>query len=432
MDRVLSIQNKLTAIGKQVYIVWGFCRDQILGVYDWWDIDLSTNARPEEVSAVLKVIGVVGKKYGTCIIREWWEVFEITTFREDIGSLNNRKPAEVVFTDSLEKDAQRRDFSCNSIYYNPITQTYIDPQNGIHDIHNNIIRFVWNIEERIFEDALRILRCIRFKNKYNFSFAEDNYLKILKAHIHLLKNISIERIRQELDAILQDKNNHLAIEDLKQIWFLALFLPELYLWDLIRQNKSDWGWNIWIATKLCLQEMYMICKREKIVWEKKRVLLWAALLQGIWKHPRYSIANNKEWSQQDHTDMWAFLLQEYIAKKMKFSKHFQKIIFFLIQEQSNLWEIPNMELLASRKLMMHDSFPDLLLLAEANQKWSSLLKTDTLKKIIKIYNDFQIIVPSKQFLTGADIIQKYPDLQWAKIGERLEQVNNQILISDGH
>jgi tRNA nucleotidyltransferase (CCA-adding enzyme) len=131
----------------------------------------------------------------------------------------------------LHEDARRRDFTCNAIYYNPETGEYIDPTGGREDIENGIIRFVGDIHERILEDALRILRCIRFKNRYDFKFADENYWNILKENITILKSISIERIRQELDNILLHESNTLALDDLKRINFLELFIPELHILD---------------------------------------------------------------------------------------------------------------------------------------------------------------------------------------------------------
>jgi tRNA nucleotidyltransferase (CCA-adding enzyme) len=183
MKNIRIIQDKLRAIDKKLYIIWGFCREMILWNKNEGDVDIVTDATPTEMKQVLKIVWEVGKKYGTCIVSEGWEAFELTTFRKDIGSINYRKPAEVEFTNSLEEDVQRRDFTCNSIYYNPESSEYIDPTWWTQDIKNGIIRFVWNIEDRIQEDALRILRFIRFKNRYDFKVADEDYWTILRKNI---------------------------------------------------------------------------------------------------------------------------------------------------------------------------------------------------------------------------------------------------------
>lgn len=431
MDNILTIQNKLKTINKQLYIVGGFCRDRLLGWKNQWDIDLSTNATPKEIKTVLRVVWEVWKKYGTCIVSELWESYELTSFRKDIWSINNRKPAEVVFTDSLESDAKRRDFTCNSIYYNPGTQQYIDPENGIVDIQNKTLRFIWKIEDRLNEDALRILRCIRFKNKYNFNYAQADYQNILKRHIHLLKNLPIERIKQEFDLILIWKNNTQALEDLKQIWFLKLYFPELDCLNLCLWNKHHLEWDVWTHTKMCIDEMNIIIKREHINSSAEQlILLWAILLHDIWKGPTHTIWDDWEWHYYDHENIWATIFQENLSKRLKFSRDSEKKIFFLIKEHLRVFLIPNMKTLKSRKLMMQPYFPELLLLAEADNKWRRPQKLDTYNHILDIYNNFQEILPKKVFLTGQDIMSRYPQLQWREIWERLQQLNDQILIHD--
>ena len=205
MQNIINISKKLKTLNKKLYIVWGFCRNKILWVDNiWGDIDLVTDATPDEMKKVLKIVGEVGKKYWTCIVSELSETFEITTFRKDIWTINNRKPASVIFTDSLEEDSKRRDFTCNAIYFDVENEVFIDPVWWIKDIKNNVIKFVWNVEERIEEDALRVLRFVRFKNKYWFNLSTEGFssLDILKKKSSLLKNISVERILQELDKIL--------------------------------------------------------------------------------------------------------------------------------------------------------------------------------------------------------------------------------------
>lgn len=430
MQNILAIQNKLKKIDKKLYIVGGFCREKVLGNENEGDVDIVTDAIPHEMKEVLKIVWEVGKKYGTCIVSEWWDAFELTTFRKDIGSINYRKPADVEFTDSLQEDAQRRDFTCNAIYYNPETDKYLDPQNGIQDIESGVIRFVWKIEDRIQEDALRILRFIRFKNRYDFKVADENYWNVLKQNIEILKNIPMERIRQELDKILLHSSNTKALEDLKQIWFLELFLPELDCMDKYPWNKYHLEWDVWIHTKMCVEEMNLIVQRENIVWERKLLLLWAILLHDIWKPPTFSMWEDWEGHYYNHENVWVDMFKNDLATRLKFSNNFQKRILFVIKEHLRVFKIANMRSLKARKLMMQDYFDDLLYVGEADNKWRLPQKLDTFNKILQIYADFKILLPTKKFLTGEDIMKKYPDLEWRAIGERLEQLNDQILVKD--
>ncbi len=430
MKNILSIQNKLKKIDKEFYIVGGFCREKILWNENSWDIDIVTNSTPDEVKKVLEVTWEVGKKYGTCIVLEWDESFEITTFRKDIGSVNHRKPAEVEFTDSLEQDALRRDFTCNAIYYNPELREFIDPTWGINDIKAWVIRFVWNIEDRIKEDALRILRFIRFKNKYNFKVADEGYWKIIKKHIKILKNIPIERIRQELDKILLDWNNVEALEDLKKIWFIETIIPELDCLDKFPGNKHHLEWDVWTHTKMCVLEMNGIVKREKINWQRKLMLIWAILLHDIWKAPTFSIWEDWETHYYKHETIWAEMFKNDLVERLRFSNNFGRTIYFIIKEHLRVFKIANMRKLKARKLMMDRDFEDLLLVWEADTKWRIPQKTEWFEEIVYIYKEFKEILPTKKFFTWNDILEKYPNLKWKAIWERLKQLNDQILIRD--
>ncbi|MBS9784126.1 CCA tRNA nucleotidyltransferase [Candidatus Gracilibacteria bacterium] len=430
MKNIKSIHQKLKKIDKKLYIVGGFCREKILRKPNSGDIDLVTDVTPDEMKKVLKIAGEIGKKYGTCIVSEGGESFELTTFRKDIGSINFRKPAEVEFTDSLEEDSQRRDFTCNAIYFDVETEEFIDFHSGIEDVQQKIIRFVGNPRERIHEDALRILRCIRFKNKYNFQFASPEYIEIFQENIEILKNISMERIKQELDKILTNPNNVQALEDLKQIGFLKIFLPELDRLDQFGGNKHHLEGDIWIHTKMCVQEMNQIILREKITGERKLLLLWSILLHDIGKGPTYSVGKDGESHYYNHENVGAEMFKNNLAKRLLFPKNFEKEIYFLIREHLRLFMIPKMKKLKSRKLMMHEYFPDLILLGEADNKGRIPAKLDYFEEIASIYKDFQKLLETKTFFTGKDVLEKFPDLEGKKIGEKLEQWNNRVLLED--
>jgi len=430
MDNVKIIYNKLKKIDKNLYIVGGFSREKILWSKNKGDIDLVTDATPDEMNQVLKIVWEVGKKYGTSIVSQWSETFEITTFRRDIGSINYRRPAKVEFTDSLQEDAQRRDFTCNAIYLNLETGEFIDPTWGIEDIQNKIIRFVWNIDDRIQEDALRILRCIRFKNRYWFVVADENYWDIFYQNIGVLKNIPVERIRQELDKILLHSSNAQAFADLKKIGFLKLFFPELECLDEYPWNKYHLEWDVWEHTKMCLEEMNIIVERENIVWKRKLILFWAMLFHDIWKAFTFTIWEDWKPHYYDHENIWAEVFKDTLVDRLKFSNDFKKKIHFMIKNHLRVLKIPTMKKIKARKLMMHEYFDDLLILWEAVNKWRKSQELASFNEVFDMYANFKNILLTKTFLTGDDLMEKYPYLVGKEIWERLQQLNDQILVSD--
>ena len=115
MKDLENINKKLIKINKKAYIVWWYTREKVLNWNYSWDIDLATDATPDEMKNIFNIYKEVWKKYWTMIIKEWKETYEITTFRKDIWILDNRKPVSVEFTDILELDSKRRDFTFNAI-----------------------------------------------------------------------------------------------------------------------------------------------------------------------------------------------------------------------------------------------------------------------------------------------------------------------------
>lgn len=434
MKTLKEIYKKLSTINKKLFIVWWYNREKILNWIYSWDIDLTTDAKPEEIKKVLNVITEVWKKYWTMIIKEWDETFEITTFRKDIWILNNRKPVKVEFTDDLILDSTRRDFSFNAIYFDIENNKYIDPQNWIIDLKNKIIRFIWNPEDRINEDALRILRFIRFKNNYNFSNWDDNYFNILKNNINLLKNISIERIKEEFEKILLLENNIQALKDLKQIWFFTILIPEIN----ILENTPWWPshhleWNVWIHTLMTISELNNIFKNwiEKIninySKQEKIDFYWTMLLHDIWKNETYS--KNKNWivHYYNHEEI-SVQITKNILEKFKFSTKSKNKILWLIKNHLRVFKVVDMRTLKSRKFMMHDFFKDLIIIWISDHKWRIPTDDIIINKLVDFYNNFLKILETKTFLNWNDILKKYPNLKWIEIKNKLNNLNNEILI----
>lgn len=441
MLNLKSITHKLHSLHKKAYIVGWFTREKILWLKYSWDIDLATDATPDEMEAVLKVIKEVWKKYWTLIIKEWNETFEITTFRKDIWILDNRKPVNVEFTDSLEMDSQRRDFTFNAIYYDIENETYLDPQNGIADIKNKIIRFIWNPNDRINEDALRILRYIRFKNKYSLNNFDKWIFKVLKNSINLLKNISVERIKEEIDKILLLENNIQALKDLKEIWFFEEFLPEV---DKIEQ--TPWGpwhhleWNVWIHTLMTIKELNSIflnwlelCDNrwnELVITytsQEKLDFYWTLLLHDISKHETYSIDEKWLVHYYDHEKLWAEKVKN-ILNDFKFSKKSTMKIIWLIENHLKVFKVFDMRILKARKLMMHKYFKDLIVVWIADHLWRIPTDENLVTKLKEFYKEFMVILSFKRFYTWDYILSKYPELKWIEIKNRLNALNDEILI----
>ena len=198
---VKGILNKLNDNGYEAYIVGGCVRDSIIGnePHDW---DICTSATPDEIIKVFSGYKIIptGLKHGTVTITINAENYEITTYRIDGEYEDSRHPKKVEFTKSLEEDLSRRDFTINAMAYNDIVGL-VDLFGGEDDIKCGIIRCVGNPDDRFQEDALRIMRALRFAARFGFKIDASTY-ESMNNHKKLLHNISKERINSELTQLL--------------------------------------------------------------------------------------------------------------------------------------------------------------------------------------------------------------------------------------
>ena len=206
-DDVKHILNSLYKNGYEGYIVGGCVRDAIMGIapHDW---DITTSAKPEEVKKIFSHTFDTGIKHGTVTVVLNKENYEITTYRIEGEYEDCRHPKDVSFTTDLHEDLLRRDFTMNAIAYNE-KEGYVDIFGGIKDIENKTIRGVGEAEERFREDALRMLRAVRFSAQLGFDIEEKTKTALIE-NCHLIEKISRERIREELVKLLISKHSEKA------------------------------------------------------------------------------------------------------------------------------------------------------------------------------------------------------------------------------
>lgn len=197
---VLYILESLNKKGYEAYIVGGCVRDAILNIVpkDW---DVTTSAKPEEVKTCFEKTFDTGIQHGTVTAVINKNNYEITTYRIEDEYDDCRHPNKVYFTDKLTDDLLRRDFTMNAIAYHP-NEGFKDPFGGIDDIKIKTIRGVGNPSERFNEDALRMLRAVRFSAQLGFDI-ENETLEALKQNVSLIKKISVERIREEISKLIK-------------------------------------------------------------------------------------------------------------------------------------------------------------------------------------------------------------------------------------
>lgn len=202
---VKYIIDKFYDNGYEAFIVGGCVRDCIIGL-EPTDYDITTNAKPDEIKEIFKSFKTidVGIKHGTVSVIIDSNAYEITTYRVEGEYVNNRKPKEVSYTTNLEEDLKRRDFTINAMAYNDRVGL-VDIFNSLDDIENRLIKAVGNPDKRFSEDGLRMIRAIRFSSKLGFRI-EKQTLEGINKNMHLIKNISSERVTDEFNKILLSEN----------------------------------------------------------------------------------------------------------------------------------------------------------------------------------------------------------------------------------
>ena len=197
-----EILSALKSHGYEAYIVGGCVRDALLGREpgDW---DITTSALPGEVKAIFRHTVDTGIQHGTVMVLKGGTGYEVTTYRIDGEYKDSRHPEKVTFTRSLEEDLKRRDFTINAFAWDE--EGLIDMFNGIQDLENRVIRCVGDPDQRFTEDALRIMRAVRFSAQLGFDI-DPGTLAAIRNHAERLANISMERIRVEWEKTILSDN----------------------------------------------------------------------------------------------------------------------------------------------------------------------------------------------------------------------------------
>ncbi|MCI5492672.1 MAG: CCA tRNA nucleotidyltransferase [Lachnospiraceae bacterium] len=231
-EAVRWILNELQKHGQDAYAVGGCVRDTILGrsPQDW---DITTSARPEQVKAIFKRTIDTGIQHGTVTVMVDHVGYEVTTYRIDGEYEDARHPKEVTFTSNLLEDLKRRDFTINAMAYNETTGL-VDAFDGIGDLRRGIIRCVGNARERFGEDALRMLRAVRFAAQLGFTIEAETRTAIEELAGNL-KKVSAERIQVELTKLLVSAHPD-ELRTLYQTGISAVILPE---WDAMMETAQN-------------------------------------------------------------------------------------------------------------------------------------------------------------------------------------------------
>ncbi len=314
----------------------GSVRDFLLGT-ETKDHDLATSAHPELLCTLFPNAITVGKAFGVIKVPVVGSsaILEIATFREDLEYKDHRHPKKVRFADA-EIDARRRDFTINAFYYDPKTARIFDPTDGMRDLEAGVVRAIGDPQERFKEDALRLLRAVRFTTRFGFKLDSVTGIAV-KERAKLLAKVSSERIRDELTLMWTGKNPAQSLILLSQLGLLSQVLPEV---EQIRlKDPAVWAHTLKLLT--CLT---------KHVHSRGAPLAWAALLTDVGRF----------------TDDGGAKTAVDIATRLKMSRSEISEIEFLLTHYQKFREVFQMREATLQRFLREPLFDELLTLHRAD------------------------------------------------------------------
>ncbi|VYU13078.1 CCA tRNA nucleotidyltransferase [Clostridium tertium] len=301
----------------EAFMVGGCVRDILLGNLPK-DYDITTSAKPEVTISLFDKTIPTGLKHGTVTILINNEPYEVTTYRTEGDYIDNRRPSSVNFVTDIKEDLSRRDFTINSLAYNE-NMGLIDYFNGVMDIRNKIIRCVGDADKRFKEDALRMLRAVRFSCQLDFDIEENTYTAI-KNNYKLIENISAERIRDEICKILISSNPSKGFEILRDTNLLEIILPEINLLYNFSPKCTNHNRNVFTHTLKVIDNT-----------ENNLLLRLAALLHDVGKLNTLTPLHDGSFYGFPGHCLEGSIMCKKILSKLRFDNNTIKIISKLIE-----------------------------------------------------------------------------------------------------
>lgn len=312
-QKVNDIIEELMRHGYEAYAVGGCVRDMVLGrePEDW---DITTSATPQEVKKIFRRTVDTGIEHGTVTVLLDKDHYEVTTYRLDGEYEDNRHPKEVSFTSSLTEDLKRRDFTINAMAYNE-KEGMIDLFGGMEDIRFGLIRCVGSAEERFDEDALRILRAVRFSAQLGFEIEEDT-LRAIRMKAENLKNISAERIRVELTKLILS-NHPDRLRSLYELGITKIVLPEFDAMMITQQNNIHHIYTVGEHTIRTVAEVAGRLEEQLFSSRDRMILRWTMLLHDIEKPGTITIGKDGQNHFYGHQEKGSITAKN-LLRRLKF------------------------------------------------------------------------------------------------------------------
>jgi len=344
-ERARHIALKLAENGYTAFFAGGCVRDMVMGRVPE-DIDVATDARPEDVAKLFSKTVPVGVSFGVMKVILDKQDFEVATFRTEGPYLDGRRPSEVDYA-SPEEDAHRRDFTVNGMFYDPVKDEIIDLVDGRADIERGVVRTIGDPVDRFEEDKLRLLRAVRFAAKLEFEIDPDTWEAVCKLATKVTQT-SWERIRDEIVKILCNKHRRRGFELMRDSGLLREVLPEVA--DMIGVEQPS-GFHpegdVFTHTMLMIEKMDA----------PTETLALGVLLHDVGKPPTFAVRDRIRFD--NHCKMGAEMAGA-ICKRLRCSRKAVQRVQHLVAEHMRFKDVLNMRDSTLKRFLRSDNFDELL------------------------------------------------------------------------
>ena len=395
-DNASRIIYTLQKAGYEAYIVGGCVRDAVLGKEpDDWDI--TTSAKPEEVKALFRRTVDTGIAHGTVTVLFGKEGYEVTTYRVDGKYSDHRRPSSVTFTASLLEDMKRRDFTINAMAYNE-TEGIVDHFDGVGDLKRGIIRCVGEPKERFDEDALRILRAVRFAAQLDFTI-EEATREAIREQAVFLKDISAERIHVELTKLLVSQHPE-KLRTAYELGVTAVVLPEFDRMMETEQNNKHHMYNVGEHTLRVVQEV-----------PANEGLRWAALLHDVAK-PVTKTSDERGDHFNGHNKIGEEITRQILVRLKFDNATIARVKRLVLWHDYGMGEVPSLRTFRrALSKMGADLFEDYSYIKRADiLAQSEYMREEKLDNLDILKEYYRQIIEEKQCLTRKDLAVTGKDL----------------------
>jgi poly(A) polymerase len=388
-----DIARRLQEAGHIAYFAGGCVRDELLG-HPPHDYDIATSAKPAEVQQLFAHTQAVGAHFGVILVMEHGRAFEVATFRSDHEYIDGRRPEMVTFS-TPQEDAQRRDFTINGMFHDPVADKFIDFVGGRADLDSKILRAIGDPAARFREDKLRLLRAVRFAARFDYAIEPATW-EAIRAHAADIRAVSAERIREELVKILAHPNRVRGFDLLDQSGLMKEFLPEIEALKGCEQPPQFHPeGDVFVHTRAMLALLPA---------DAPATLVLSVLFHDIGKPPTFRYHAHEDRIRFSGHDRVGAEMTQRVMERLRFSRAETDLVVEAVRQHMVFKDVQNMRTAKLKRFMAREGFAEEMELhrVDCQSSHGALDNYDFLQAKAKEFAKEPLIPPP--LVTGRDLI----------------------------